>query len=44
MYGRETDRYLACLPQAGDLTVDGAQRLSLPKLAETLARRVREGA
>jgi CRISPR system Cascade subunit CasC len=44
MYGRETDRYLACLPQAGDLSVDGAQRLSLPELAETLARRVREGA
>jgi CRISPR system Cascade subunit CasC len=44
MYGQETDRYLACLPQAEDIAVPGAQRLSLPDLAETLARRVREGA
>jgi CRISPR system Cascade subunit CasC len=44
MYGRETDRYLACLPQVGDIAIDGAQRLSLPDLAETLARRIREGA
>ncbi|MDR2160610.1 MAG: type I-E CRISPR-associated protein Cas7/Cse4/CasC [Desulfovibrio sp.] len=44
MYGQETDRYLACLPQVGDIPVPGAQRLSLPDVAETLARRVREGA
>ena len=43
MYGRETERYLACLPQVGDIAVAGAQRLSLPDLAETLARRIREG-
>jgi hypothetical protein len=44
MYGQETDRYLACLPQIEDIAVAGAQRLSLPDLAEALARRVREGA
>jgi CRISPR system Cascade subunit CasC len=44
MYGQETDRYLACLPQLEDIAVGGAQRLSLPDVAETLARRVREGA
>lgn len=43
MYGMTVERYLACLPQLAGIAVPGARALSLPDLAETLARRVRDG-